>query len=205
MTITFPLAIPTVRGPNAIRIRARSAVASSESPFTLKSQVYVWSGDGWEADIDLPPLSRAEGDDWIAFLLSLNGMEGSFLMGDPVYATQRGTWVGGSPLVNGASQTGKGLNIDGLTVGVTIKNGDWFQMGSGLNTSLYKIVKDTTANGSGQAAIDFWPRLRATPADNEALVLSSPKGCWRLAANTREWSMDLALKYGIKFSCREYR
>lgn len=203
MAVTFPLSLPSVRSSREIEIVGDSVVGMSVSPFTREQQVYVHQGEQWRARVMLPAMKRANAEEWVAFLIALNGLEGTFLMGDPSASTPRGTWSGGGPLVNGSSQTGKSMNIDGLTASVTIKKGDWFQLGSGSGSKLHKIVLDVTANGSGQAAIDFWPRLRASPTDNDALTIASPKGVWRLASNRRDWSIRLAGLYGITFEAME--
>lgn len=204
MTISFPLALPSVQGFMRMTIRARSTAGVSVSPFTGEQQVYVHQGEVWEADFELPPMVRADAEEWIGgFLLALNGREGTFLAGDPLGTLARGTWAGQSPLVNGASQTGKTLAVDTLTAASTAKPGDWLQLGSAGTTRLHKVTALGTANGSGQVTLDIWPRLRSSPADNAAVTIASAKGIWRLASNTREWSLERAQKYGLAFSAVE--
>ena len=73
---------------------------------------------------------RSDAEIWLGFLLSLNGMAGSFLLGDPLGATASGN-LGGTPLVNGANQTGASLSIDGCSNNITnwLKAGDYIQLG----------------------------------------------------------------------------
>jgi hypothetical protein len=198
MALSYPLSLPSTSTPAAITIRGRSSVGMSASPFSFSQQVYAHQGDAWEADIELPPMKRAAAEEWVAFLLGLNGMEGTFLMGDPVNTSPRGTWNTGTPLVNGASQTGRTLVIDGIS-GKTAKAGDWFQLGSGSSARLHKVVQDLSGNGS----LEIWPRLRSSPVDNDPLTVTSPVGLWRLASNTREYSIGQAQIYGIRFSAIE--
>lgn len=198
MSISYPLALPTVKTARRVTFRGRSAVAMSASPFTFTQQVYAHQGEMLAADVAMPPMSRADAEQMVAFLLALNGHEGTLTMGPPGYTTPRGTWSSGTPLVNGGSQTGRTLVIDGIS-GLTAKAGDWFQLGSGSSTHLHKVVQDLSGNGS----LEIWPRLRASPADNDALTVTSPKGLWRLASNDRSWDIELAMIYGISFSCIE--
>lgn len=186
-----------------IVFRARSTVGVSASPFSAEQQLYVHQGEVWSAEVSLIPMRRADAEEWVAFQLALNGMEGTFLLGDLLNISPRGTWSGGSPLVAGASQSGKVLNVDGLTAGATGKKGDWFQLGSGSGSRLHKLTLDFTANGAGEAGLDFWPRLRSSPSDDAPLTLASPKGVFRLASNEREWSIELAQLYGLSFACIE--
>lgn len=203
MALSFPLALPTSQEPREITIRARSVVGLSESPFTLEQQVQAMAGERWEADIVLPPMTRADAEDWIGWLTALNGQEGTFLMGDMVNTSVRGTWAG-SPLVNGAHAARvKSIAMDGFTAGATVKRGDWAQIGTGSSSRLYKVVQDATANGSGVLTLEIWPGLRASLADNASLDITSPVGVWRLASNVREWTIGLARMYGLRFSAVE--
>lgn len=204
MALSYPLSLPATKSPAEVTLRARPVVGLSTSPFSFAQQAYVHQGEMWEADVVLPPMKRANAEPWIAFLLALNGRQGTMLLGpDTINTSARGTWVGSSPLVRGGSQTGKTLEVDNVSAGVTALAGDWFSLGTGSSTRLHKIVQDATANGSGQLTLEIWPRLRSSPADNAALTIASPKGVFRLASNVVEWSLQRAQLYGIRFSVLE--
>lgn len=206
---TYPLAFPSTKGPARISFRAVSVVGVQHAELTLEQTVYAWGGDRWEADIECPPMKVANAEPWVSgLLLALNGAEGTFLMGpaDAGLTVQQGTWTGGSPLADGAVAAGvKTMDIDGLSAGATGKAGDWFQLGTGSSRTLHKLTQDFTANGSGEATIEFWPATRAAVANNDALTLATPKGLWRLASSVREWSVERAGLYGIRFACIEAR
>ena len=120
MSIVYPLSLPTVTGIRSINLRARNAVGLSRSPFTFKEQVFSHGGQMLEAEINLPPMTRAEGEQWVSFLIKLKGMQGTFLLGDPAAATPRGSAAStpGTPVVSGAGQIGDGLAISGLPADV---------------------------------------------------------------------------------------
>ncbi len=203
MALSYPLALPTVNVARRIAIRGRSVVGESVSPFTLSQQHYVHQGQCWLADVQLPAMKRADAEEWIGFLLALNGKQGTFLMGEPVNTSPRGTWAG-SPKVLGAHATGvTSIAMDGYSVGATVKRGDWFQTGTGSSTHLHKLTQDATADGSGLLTLEVFPRTRAALADNDTFDISSPQGLWRLMENETEWSIDLAQIYGVAFSCVE--
>jgi hypothetical protein len=203
MAITYPLSLPTITGIANIVMTARNSVAVATSPFTLTTQVMQHQGSRWEASVTLPPMKRASAEEWIAFLISLNGAYGTFLLGDPMGATARGSasTAAGTPLVNGGSQTGSTLNIDGAPNNATgyLKAGDYIQVG----TNLYKVLADANSNGSGQVSLDIWPSLRSSPADNAAVVVASAKGLFRLSSSDASFSIDNASVYGINFSAVE--
>jgi hypothetical protein len=204
MAVTFPLAIPTSKGLAKIRLTANNVVGVSQSPFTAKQQVYKYTGQFWEADISLPPMKRADAEYWISFLLKLNGSYGTFLLGDPNGATARGVATG-TPLVKGASQTGSDLITDGWTPNTTgiLKAGDYIQLGTGSTSLLHKVLDDVNSDGSGNATLTLWPDLRSAPSDNAEIVVSAPKGVFRLTANQQAWDINEATFYGITFGARE--
>jgi len=190
--------LPTVITPASMTITPHGATAMSRSPFAAGAQSYTWPAEMWTAQLLLPPMSRAQAEDWIGWLVSLNGMEGSLLAGDPLGASPRGTWAG-SPLVNGAIAAGaRSFAADGFTAGATGKRGDWLQFGSASSARLHKVAKDFTANGSGQATIDIWPRTRYVIADNASFITASAVGLWQLASNAVPWSLGPLLFSGLQ-------
>lgn len=204
MTISYPLSLPTTPYAARVTMRARAVVGVSVSPFSLSQQVYAHSGQGWEADIELPPMQESVADPWVAFLLKLNGRYGTFLMGDPAKIAYRGVG-GGTPLVKGGGQSGQTLTIDGCPLSTSgwLVAGDMIQLGSGSSATLHKVLADATTNGSGETTLDIWPALRSSPSDNAAVTISSCVGRWRLASNEMPWSVGTAKRYGIQFAAVE--
>jgi len=207
MAESYPLALPAHTGIAQIRLLARNVVGVSTSPFNLKQQVFRHPGQRWEADVTLPPLQRADAELWASFLLRLRGQQGTFLLGDPANATPRGTASAtpGTPVVNGASQTGDELNIDGLPTSETgyLKAGDYIQLGSGATATLHKVLEDVDSNASGEATLNLWPQVRTAPADNAAVTVSNAQGNFRLASNETMWDINSATLYGITFGAVE--
>ena len=204
MAITYPLSHPTNVGFASASMTAKSVVGVSRSPFTGAQQVQKHQGQWWEFQASLPPMTRATAEEWVAFLLSLNGMQGTFLLGDPLGTTARGIATG-TPLVKGASQTGNSLITDGWTASQTgiLKAGDYFQLGNSTSSKLYKVLNDANSDGSGDATFDIWPNINTAVSDDTALTVASAKGLFRLAANEMRWDLQQAQKYGIAFSAIE--
>lgn len=204
MAIAYPLSLPSTPAITSIRFGGASAVAVTESPFTFEEQRFVHAGQRWLAEINLRPMKRPDAEDWNSFLMKLNGKEGTFLMGDPAGTTPRGS-AGGTPQVNGASQTGKTLNTKGWpasTSGVLLA-GDYIQLDSGATSKLHKVLNDANSDAGGLAALDIWPSLRSSPADSATIVASAAKGVFRLAENLSGWDVNAALIYGASFRAVE--
>lgn len=207
MAIAYPLNTPTNIGIASITFTAENAVAISQSPFTYAQQVVSHPGQRWGASISLPPMKRQDAEYWVAFLLSLKGQAGTFLLGDPNCVDPQGSasTTPGTPLVNGASQIGDTLIIDGLPINTTgyLLPGDYIQLGSASSTTLHKILTQVNSNASGVATLDIWPSIRTAPADNAAVVVVSTKGRFRLKENVSQWQINDISSYGITFDCVE--
>ena len=204
MAITYPLSLPTSIGMANIEFTATNVVAVSQSPFTLEQQILQYPGQSWSVNVTLPAQQRDLMEPWIAFLLSLQGPVGTFVLGDPNGKTPLGVG-GGTPLVNGGSQTGNSLNIDGCPISTTnwLKAGDYVQVRTGSSRTLHKVLTNVTTNASGQATLDIWPKLRSAPADNASVVITNAAGIFRLSTPQTTWSIDNATKYGISFTATE--
>jgi len=207
MAITYPLSTPTNKTIATVRLIARNVVGVSTSPFNFKQQTYQFSGQRWEADISLPAMKRDDAEEWVSFLMKLYGQKGTFLLGDPNGGTARGSasTTAGTPVVNGASQTGGTLAIDGLPASATgyLKAGDYIQLGSGSTSQLYKVLNDADTNGSGEVTLDIWPNLRSSPADGATVVVANAKGVFRLNDNATNWDINTSSFYGITFGAVE--
>ena len=194
MTVSYPIPFPSsILKPAKVTIIPQSVVAVAASQYTLQEQVQVHSGQRWKISIEYPTLSDAMSRALSAFVLRLNGRQGSFLLADPSRLIPAGTSTG-TPLVNGAGQSGNYLRTDGWTPGTTgiLAAGDYLQTGSGSTTRLYQVTADADSDSGGNASIEVWPALRqdaSVPYDNAPIVTSGAMGVWRLAANENPWDV----------------
>ena len=207
MTITYPLSTPAGLGMRNISMRATNVVGIDESPFTKKQQVFEYEGKAWSASVTLPPLTRADAQKWIGFLLSLKGPVGTFILKDPSRSVPLGSASSspGTPLVMGAGQTGNQIAIDGLPALASgyLLAGDYIQINTGAAATLHTVLSDADTDGSGQATLDIWPDIRQSPADNATIVVTDCGGLFRLTTRTTEWSVDEAMTFGISFDATE--
>lgn len=178
--------------------RTRKITGVTQSDFTAQQQVTEWQGDPWEVDVSMPLMTRTLAEPWIAAMESLDGSTGTFYMGPSGDERNPISTAGGTPLVDGASQSGKTLLLKGWTG--TLKAGDFIQVLHDVKR-LYRAVKDVAATSS----IDIRPRLRTpTPADGAACSFSSPVGLFRLAPGTfAEWKLDQNKLFTLSFKAVE--
>ncbi len=192
MAITYPLSTPTSIGIENIELRAFNTVATSQSPFTYRQQVISHGGQKWEASVTIPSVRRDKAAQWKAMLVALKGQTGTFLLGDPDYATPQGT-VSSCTLSGSAGSETATVVMTG-----TLLAGDYIQLGNSSASKLHQVLQDQSGNGS----LEIWPPLRIAYT-NQAVIFNSPKGLFRLKENLTSWSINNASLYGISFDAVE--
>ncbi len=207
MVITFPRSLPSELLIQQVRMKKIDKVAVAESTFTGEQQVQEHQGQWWAADVSTPPIPQADDAAVVAaFLTSLRGPSKTLLFGDPARVTARGSasTTPGTPLVNGAGQTGDQLICDGAPNGVTgyLKTGDYVQLGSGNTSKLHMVLEDINTDGSGNFTLTLWPDLRSSPTDDDALVVDDARGVFRLVGQEMGWDEQTVI-YGFSFEIRE--
>ena len=186
--------------PASMEFTLQDTVATSVSPFTGQQQIQDWQASFLEASVSMPPLTQAQAQNWIAFLMALRGQAKVFQLGDPLAVAPRGSALG-VPLVDGAGQTGYLLNLKGWTpntAGVLLP-GDWIQIGY----RAYRTIAAANADSAGKVALGIWPQIRESPNDSDVVVLTNTKVLWRLANNARKFSLTASRTYGMQFEIRE--
>ena len=201
MPITYPITLPSTPGPVSIKWSPISVVNEQESPFSLVSKVYAWSGQKRYVTVQLPPLNIDQAKEWSTFPYQLNGIEGTFYLRDEIGKYLRG-FASGVGRVKGANQTGIDLITDGwlpFTLDL-FKRGDWIQVGSRLHT----VLKDVDSSSTGEATLTLWPRIRTAPADNLVIPYGEDAiGIFRLVSFPEYgWDVDLLMN-GFAFQAKE--
>jgi hypothetical protein len=186
--LTFPAGLYT---PSSVTWLPRANTQTFRSPLDGTQQTIELPGIGWVATVGWDRLPEPQWRKLAAWISQLRGAAGRFYYGPVHAAARRATGTIGTPLVNGANQTGTTLNIDGLGVSQQVfLAGDFFAYDHASGRSLHVITADATSNASGQAALAIEPPIRVSPADNAAIVHSSPTCVMRLASDD-EGSIDV--------------
>lgn len=192
MAISYPLSTPTSIGIEKVELRTINAVLTSQSPFTYKQQIIAHTGQKWEASVSIPPVRRDKAAEWKAMLVALKGQTGTFLLGDPDYATPRGT-------VSSCSISGsEGDETVTVSMSGSLLAGDYIQLGDNASSKLHQVLVDQSGNGS----LEIWPSLREDYSSS-SVTFTNPKGVFRLKNNMSSWSIDNASFYGIAFEAVE--
>lgn len=206
MAISYPIEFPMddTIGFTNFSLQLDFAQATSESPFTLREQIFDYEAERWMLNVQYRPLRASEASEAKrirAFILSLRGRVGTFKVGDPLNATPAGNvgsnlQVLGSPIKGSYSLSVKNLPVGAGGLNGSIKAGDDLE----INSYLYTVLKDVSANGSGQATIDILPSLRTDLTDGTPIITTNPKGLFRLDDVRAGWSGTTERFYTIQFT-----
>jgi hypothetical protein len=175
------LTFPTIRGPAGASYRLRGNTQTHRSPLDGTAQTLEMPGSVWELSVRWDTLHPDDARVLGAFLSQLRGAAGRFTYSPATWQPRRATG-GGTPLINGAGQSGTTLVTDGWANSVTVvRNGDWL---SYVDTSgrrrLHMATQDVSSNGSGQASLIITPPIRRAGADHAAIDVVTPSGVFRL-------------------------
>lgn len=165
-------------------------------------QTVDFGGAFWQASFTLTGM-KGDSDqfrNWKAFFAQLGGRMGRFYANDPDKTTPAGTATG-TPLVNGANQTGNQLIIDGCTINLPtwLKQGDYFS----VNGEYKMMTTDAATDSSGNTTLNFFPQLRSSPPDNTAIITTNPQCLMMLDSQNTQWQSDQAKVISLSFTCRE--
>lgn len=178
----------------------RRAVAVSQSPFTGAQQVQAYPMAQWYATLSLPPMSKAQAREWVAFFMLCEGRKNTFLLGDPDLTTINGTATTAA-LAVGYTVGSTEITSINLTIGSgkTLNAGSYIQLDTGANSRLYMVVDNNTGNG----VVTISPALKATVTTATTVTITNAKGLFRMDSNELSWSADHLSRFGVSFSCSE--
>lgn len=182
------VALPTVPVPWAVTPRLLDFGGLLEPPMGGVSQRFSRLGSRWAVDFVFPPMAGDPAKAFLAALFKARAFGSTLLATWPQPAFPAAI---GSPVVNGANQTGSSLIVDGLTASTALlKAGTFFSVVVGSRSYLYCTTDNASVNGSGQSTLAIAPMLRVSPADDAALVFATPKIEGFSAGAQEQWTLE---------------
>ncbi len=178
MTIyTFPSVVP-----NESQIDFISNTQTFVSPISGAVQTVDRGGERLIYRMSFRNLQNPDRALLIGFIAQLNGQQHRFQVYN--HAEENRGVLSGTPQVVGAGQTGNTLNIDGVgSVNNWMRTGDFFSVNGELKIS----TSDINSSG-GTATLQFSPRLRVSPADNDPVTVSQGVGTFMLLEPQTSWA-----------------
>ena len=200
MSYAYPLDMPARPGFVDSYLDIQRQISGTDSVFTGEEQMQEHGGAFWIGLLTLPPMTQARAGPWRAFFGKMHGRVGTVMVGDPDYRGPYGM-AQGSPVVDGAGQTGTILATRGWTAGTSgqLIEGDYIQVGQ----RLHQVVGTVVSDGAGLASIPIEPYLRESPNDGDPVVLDKPKGIFRLGSDSNPMRGDVHRYQSVSFSIRE--
>lgn len=122
----------------------------------------------WRLRMTFNDMTPAEHAVLEAFLVDQDGTNETFTVIPPGKATPRGNWGGTIQYVSNASSTSMVMSGFTLSDSDAVKAGDLFTVAG--STKVYMVTADAAADGSGNATVNFKPRLIATPGASAAIT-----------------------------------
>lgn len=207
MPVSYPATMPT-SGVTSINWTNSTSSTITKSPFSFQGQAQSYGGAIRSAQVTVENLNREQAEDWLGFLDSLNGTIGTFLFGDPMAKTPMGVGSSGSITIDAINASTKDVirvNTPIRTVtGGFLKRGDWFQIGTGTSSRLYKLAVNVNVDATGVSTnLIFWPTLRIMPAVGDNIYINEPKGLFRRSSGSYSYSEVDGCKYSLSFDCEE--
>lgn len=180
------LTLPSSPQPRSVTPRLITARNELTPAFGGTVQRLNRKGSRYALAVELPPMKYVDALAWDDLMAEVD----TVLMGVP----QPGLVIGapGTPLVNGAGQSGSSLTLDGLTGGYVIRKGQWLSVVISGRRFLYRAASAATAAGGGAVTVALRTMLRSPPPDNAVVEIAAPmiEGFARMA--------DDALAVGIE-------
>lgn len=158
----------SAKAPAASLFTLKNNSTTQDNPYNPRLLVQA-QDDFWSGKLTFRNLDYNQQLAMRTFINKLRGPVGQFWFKDYVHQ-QNSAWTG-SPVVDGANQDGTLLNVRGLQPGITLQEGDRFQLGD----YLHELTSTVVVDGAGFAALEFLPDIRVIPSDGFALITNDPK------------------------------
>lgn len=163
------LILPTSPAPREMTPRPISSRNEQRPASSGPVNRYMQPGSRWAWDIELPPMSYVDSLEWDDLLSEAD----TVIM--KIHQPGLDTGSPGSPLINGANQVGRTLNLKGLTPGYVFRKGQWISFPVVDQLFAYKVRTATAVGGDSTVALPLLTLLRLPPANNTVVSVAEPR------------------------------
>lgn len=198
------LAFPSGAVPNQVTWHLEANTAAFVSPLSRAVQTLELPGARWVCSMTLPAMAPAAWRAWTAWIAKMRGQAGRVYYGPPHYTgstapswtanpsaltadstsvtadsgslvNQESAGSRGTPLVDGAEQSGEYLRTRGWLGSITVlAAGDYLSYDTSRGRSLHMVVDDAVSDGYGGALIRIEPPIRTAPEDGADVETETP-------------------------------
>ena len=191
------ITLPSTPKPTSMTWKLVQPAQNNISTWTGARQVLASGRGWWECQINYPPIvGTSNFNAWRSFTAKMRGTVNDVQI--PVDPTAQSS-ISNTMLVNGAGQTGRSINVDGLPNSTTVLTAGQFVT---IGNQLLQLTADVTSNGSGQATVTFEPSIRAAPADNAVVEFKNPYALMYIA-DEASYSVEPGYVYSLSLNMKE--
>lgn len=180
--------LPASPAPNGVTPRLIDYGAVLRSPTGGASLRLDRAGSRFAAEVSFPPMKADTARVFVSRLLDAKseGLRIEF----PLLDVPQGS--PGAPVVDGAGQAGKTLNVRGLTPGYVAKEGYWLSIEDADGQHYLHNVRATVrAAADGTASLAITPALRVPFADGATVHLAKPMIEGLVDGNEFSWQIPV--------------
>lgn len=157
-------------------------------------------GSRFRIAVTMPPMPSVQlGRQWVSRLI--RGKSEGVRMPFPLLSFNPG--APGTVLVNGASQAGSSLSVDGATANYAFREGQFFSIVNSGKHHLHMVTAETIASALGAATLPIAPMLRKSPADNAVCHFAEPMIEGFIMGEEFPWSLSVEHLIGLEFQIVE--
>lgn len=144
-------------------------------------------GSRWALNVTLPPVR--EGTSMLALTTAILRARSE---GASYPWPQPGLTIGtpGSPVVNGAGQTGTVLVLRSGAASYQYREGQAISILTGGRRYLHIVQATITASGAGGVTLSIFPMLRVSPTDGAAVEVAAPRIEGDITRDNFSWAHD---------------
>ena len=161
---------------------------------SMKRQARTGNAQRWGITLGWESAPRVVYSKFYAFLLGQRGQADTFTTTLPGSTAPQGTWAG-TPVVAGAAQTGRVVNLSGFTANQAnaVRAGDLMQFAG--STKVYMATADAASSGTGTASVSIEPALVVSPANLAAVTVNNVTFTVALSSDTLASNLGIGDNY----------
>lgn len=203
---TYPVDVP-IDFIDEIEVEKVDVASLQVATFTGRDRPQEFEGDYWRMEMRYSNIGPEEGREMSAFIASLRGPIGTFVIPFPGYGSPRGAAATNlsSPLVNGAGQAGnRVLNVKNAPISLTswLLPGDIMQVGPETRPHWHEVLEAVDTDENGLASVPIWPAVRNDAAANDPITLENPLCLMRMTSSVK-YPIRPPVLYGFTITARE--
>ncbi len=191
------IALPNTPFPASMTPRLVTGRAELRPAFGGDLQRLNRVGSRFAIDVTLPVMTYAAAQAWS----DINDETDTVTM--QIVQPGLNTGSPGTPLVNGAGQSGTTLILDGLTPHYVLRKNQWISVSTGGRLYAYRVKTEVAASAGGAVSVVLTTMLRVSPADNSPVQIAAPRIEGFATVPDDAWATNTAGHVALSFTIEE--